>query len=186
MASVEQLLLLVDEGFSPEFAASLAGLSLAAATFFASVSKKTIEEASRQLEALEKTVSDGERRGIPPELMEIHTEKIERLNKKIDDAKTSQKGLIKAFLIFVFFVVHAISLDQIISGETVGSFSGFLGYAAGLPILYVDVFISITLLTWAGKNLWQGARAIGSSFDVDFKDEMSKIEEIKKALGSIR
>lgn len=77
-------------------------------------------------------------------------------------------------MVLVGLVVYSISIDQVVSVDLV-------------PGLFVggDILVSAVVLSWAGKNLLQGAAAIGSQFDISFEREREKIEQYRTALNHV-
>lgn len=181
MASVTEIINLIDKGVDPAFAASLAGLSLAAAAFFSSTADRIIKDSSSKIAELEPKVEKAQDKGFKETPYE---KKINDLNLAIKQASAVQKSLIKAFLIFVWFVVYTITLDQMISGDTISS---FLATDPDTQILLgarlFDLGTSTALLFWAGKNLWSGATGIGLYFDVNFEEERDKANKLVKLIA---
>lgn len=161
------LLNALDTAIDASFAASLAGLSLAAAAFFAPAAGDFVKEKSTKLLALEREI---EHRHYP-DGSPISKER-DALQRSIDQVSDAQKGLLKSFIILVFLVAYSVSIDQLV-GETV--FSDF-------RLRIVDVSTSALLLGLAGWKMWVGAQGIGSYFNVDFESEKKKLEEIREGI----
>lgn len=181
MATVTEIINLIDQGVDPAFAASLAGLSLAAAAFFSSTADRIIKDASVKINELEAKVEKAQNNGFRNTPYE---KQVDELNQSITQATQVQKSLIKAFLIFVWFVIYSITLDQVISGETTATF------LANDPTTHVylgvrlfDLGTSTALLFWAGKHLWTGATGIGTYFDVSFEEERNKAKKLVKLIA---
>lgn len=185
MATTSEIISLLDNGIDPAFAVSVAGLSLAAAAFFSSTADTIIKDSQLAIEKIDPLIERAEQQGYTKTAN--HKKKI-ALEKSIQQASDVQKSLIKAFLISVWFVIYTITLDQVIADDTAVKFVQYFassdnpdtqGY--GFISRVTDLGISAIMLSLAGKNLWFGAKGIGSYFDVNFSEE---IESAKKILSA--
>ena len=178
MASLNELIALIDQGIDTNFAASLAGLSLAAAAFFAPAAKSILDEENPKILKLEEKIEKAKEMGIlgETELQKEH----DRLQKSVNGVLNAQKALLKAFIIFVWFVVYSITIDQILNRETSTSLVRLVtSLESGVSIQILDQFVGLALLGWAGKNLWKGATGIGEYFKINFNDEAAEVVRIK-------
>lgn len=189
MAIISEVLTLIDNGIDPGFVASLAGLSLAAAAFYAPTAANIIKENSPELEKAERDYNNRLNASTKQGGMDIRVlrKKVDKVSSLIKGAERAQKSLIKAFLIFVYFVVYSISLDQLISAETSTALFDVFGFSADLAYipLGVDITLSAVFLWFAGKNLWDGALEIGRYFDVNFEEEQKKISILTKNVAAL-
>ncbi len=175
MAVFQEIISQIDKGISPEFAASLAGLSLAAAAFFFPGADNILKETKERMNNLEIKIAKGEKHGYTKTQLTDEYQNIEKVRK---NTKAAQEGLIKAFLIFTWFLVYTISIDQIID---INFFKDIIKYDAQLlenVVVSADVAFSIILLGWAGKNLWRGAIGIQKYFNVSFDEDREKVKQI--------
>lgn len=181
MAAIIEVLALVDQGVDGAFAATVAGLSLAAAAFFAPSAKEFITEAQDQLIELDKKLERQAR--VDYDYADTpYSRKCDELKAQIAATLKAQKSLLKAFFILCAFVAYSISLDQLIEEDLV---RGLLPSDIALGLIGGDVAISSLLLAWAGKNLLSGTRAIGTYFDVSFEEEMKQVKELRYLISKI-
>ena len=174
MDFITGLIQLVDNGIDPGFAASLAGLSLAAAAFFSPAADKVLSDAKPEMDRLQGLINRGES-DAPGLTSESENQKqFEKLEKIVKNTTEAQKGLIKAFQIFVWFVAYTISFDAMIEEGT----TSILGEIPGLLLHGSDVIVSVALLSFAGAQLWIGVQGISGYFDVNFGDEKDRAKKL--------
>lgn len=171
---------LLDKGIDPGFVASLAGLSLAAAAFYAPAASDTIRQTEERIAELETRVAMGAERGIHGET--DYNKELDRLRELSAATRSAQRGLIKAFLVLVILVGYTISFDQLVSADSLAYFSETFGAAAGPLLQAGDLAASTLLLSIAGANLWIGARSIGRSFDVRFDEERKRLDNFARTV----
>ena len=182
MAGIPDIVSLVDQGLDTNFAASIAGLSLAAVAFFAPAATTTAQNHKQRIDELDDLIDKAESKGYTTET-ELTKER-DRLQTSIDQILIAQNSLLKAFLIFVGFVAYSITIDQALNTDTSSSLAALvLGIQNGLSIQILEVFVSVALLSVGGWNLWKGARGIGDYFNVSFVEEIEHIQELKSALA---
>lgn len=184
MEILQEIINQIDKGIGPEFAASLAGLSLAAAAFFFPNAKVVLDEGKVKLAELNKKIDRAENRGYnyDSELKQERS-KIETTLKSIDDA---QKGLIKAFLIFTWFLVYTVSIDQIFNIDFVKNILKVENSQAIQFITFSDLVLSGILFAWAGKNLWEGAMGIRNYHKVNFTDEKEQLMKVLEKIERVK
>ncbi len=162
-----QIVTLLDNGIDPAFAASLAGLSLAAAAFFAATADRIIREASERIEYLSSRVDVSNEMGV---LDSPYAKELKNRHNAIKDVSEIQASLVKAFLIFVWFVAYTISIAQLVGGN-IALPQETMTDVLRLGLHSSDLLLSVLLLSSAGAYLWRGARGIGHYFNVSFESE---------------
>jgi len=181
MSTYSNLISLLDNGVDGAFAATLAGLALAAAAFYAPTADNILQNARTKLK--EKELENvGDVRGYDPSDTPLKRE-IEELKATIYTTLKAQRSLLKAFVILVVLVAHSISFDSVIDAKFLEPLAG-----EGLASLFQtgDVVVSAILLMIAGTNLLTGASAIGGYFKITFDEELSRINELKEAVVALR
>lgn len=177
MASLAGVLNALDGGIDGNFAATLAGLALAAAAFYAPVAERIATESQRELHDKEAFLDRGHRQGYGGLGTDLDRE-IQSLRARVANSLIAQESLIKAFVVLVGLVAYSITVDEIISIDLLSDF----GTSIAELFVGADTLISALILGWAGKNLLQGAASIGNHFQVSFDSEREQLEKYRTAL----
>lgn len=174
---LSETLALLDKAVDANFVATLAGLSLAAIAFFVPSSDTILAKAKKEKDDLENKVSKWEELAYPGET--ANTKRIEELNSIIKSVSDATAGLLKSFVIFSWFLVYTITIDQVIDEKTVIE---IFSSQAKLFVQTGETLVSYFFLSLAGYNLWKGVSGIKTYFNVSFDDERRKAIDFLKRL----
>lgn len=179
--SFNDILSQLDNAIDSNFVASLAGLSLAAIAFFTPGSDGILLAARQEKKRLEKNLERAGDKGYNGE--SGYQQQLENINKTIVAVSDANAGLMKAFIIFSWFLVYTITVDYIFNEKTTtemfsSQWSMFVGIG---EILFSYIFLSL-----AGKNLWKGVSGIKRYFNVNFNEEREQAINILNTLNKAK